>query len=83
MVATGMVKAGYTSLNIDDCWPLKKRDADGNIVPDPKKFPNGMKAFSAALRKRGMTLGIYTAHGKLTCQKYPGSLGHEKQDAKL
>lgn len=26
-------------------------------------------------------IGIYTAHGNLTCQKYPGSLGHEDSDA--
>ena len=27
-------------------------------------------------------LGIYTSHGNLTCEKYPGSYGHEAQDAK-
>ena len=36
MVDTGLRDAGYTYLVIDDCWSLKKRDADGNLVPDPE-----------------------------------------------
>ena len=67
MVDSGMVAAGYRTLNIDDCWPLKDRDADGNIVPDPKKFPDGMANFSGSLAKRQIGLGIYTAHGAKTC----------------
>jgi alpha-galactosidase len=42
-----------------------------------------MRNFSDELAKRGLGLGIYTAHGALTCQRYPGSLGHEVQDAAL
>ena len=81
--SSGMLDAGYSSVNIDDCWPLRQRDAAGNIVPDPEKFPAGMSGFSRALQAKGIGLGIYTAHGNLTCQKFPGSLGHEKQDAAL
>jgi hypothetical protein len=82
MNSSGMVIAGYTSLNIDDCWPTKARDAaTGDIVPDPAKFPGGMASFSASLARRGLGLGIYTAHGAKTCQGFPGSLGHEAQDA--
>lgn len=84
MVNSGMVDAGYKSLNIDDCWPLKERNSTtGEIVPDPKKFPDGMKSFADKLRKIGVDLGIYTSHGNLTCQKYPGSFGHEYQDATM
>nr|XP_035954189.1 alpha-N-acetylgalactosaminidase isoform X4 [Halichoerus grypus] len=32
---------GYTYLNIDDCW-IGGRDAKGRLVPDPKRFPNGI-----------------------------------------
>jgi alpha-galactosidase len=81
MVDSGMVAAGYRTLNIDDCWPLKTRDADGNIVPDPTKFPDGFGAFADKLRAIGVGLGIYTSHGNLTCQSYPGSYGHEERDA--
>ena len=53
MVKSGMVAAGYKSLNIDDCWPLRQRNSTtGEIVPDPKKFPRGMKTFSQQLATR-------------------------------
>ena len=42
-----------------------------------------MGGFSAALKAKGIGLGIYTAHGNKTCQQFPGSLGHEQQDAAL
>lgn len=81
MASSGMVAAGYKSLNIDDCWPTRLRDVKGAIVPDPNKFPQGMRPFSDALSAKGVALGIYTAHGAKTCQGFPGSLGHEKSDA--
>jgi alpha-galactosidase len=31
----------------------------------------------------GLKLGIYSDAGSKTCEGYPGSLGHEKEDAKL
>lgn len=37
MVSTGMKDAGYTYLNIDDCWH-GDRDSLGFIHPDPKGF---------------------------------------------
>lgn len=57
MADTGMVNAGFSSLNIDDCWPLKARRAsDGALVPDPAKFPNGMRHFSDQLAALGVRL---------------------------
>src|SRR5512146_2702088 len=44
MVANGMRDAGYTYIVIDDTWSMKQRDANGSLVPDPQKFPSGMKA---------------------------------------
>ena len=53
MEKSGMVAAGYKSLNIDDCWPSRHRNSTtGEIVPDPKKFPDGMVAFSKQLATR-------------------------------
>jgi alpha-galactosidase len=43
MVSNGMRDTGYNYLVIDDCWQVD-RDADGNIIPDAKRFPSGMKA---------------------------------------
>lgn len=81
MVASGMKAAGYTYVNIDDCWLLKTRGRHGELVPDPKKFPHGLEALAAYVHGKGLKLGIYESAGTTTCAGYPGSIGHEKQDA--
>ena len=80
MAATGMKKAGQQYVNIDDCWRVS-RDSAGAIVADPVRFPNGIKAL-AEYCYEGLKLGIYTDAGTMTCEKRPGSLDHELQDAK-
>jgi alpha-galactosidase len=83
LIATGMRDAGYTYIVLDDCWMTKQRDADGNLVPDPAKFPSGMKALGDFLHARGFKFGIYNCAGTETCGGYPGGRGHEYQDARL
>ena len=80
MVESGLRDAGYTYINIDDCWH-GKRDTDGFIQADPVKFPNGMKAVADYVHSKGLKLGIYSDAGTGTCAGMPGSLGHEYQDA--
>jgi alpha-galactosidase len=82
MVASGMLDAGYTYIVIDDCWALKERDANGLLVPDPAKFPSGMKALADYLHSKGFKFGIYGCAGKTTCGGYPGGRGHEYSDAR-
>ena len=81
MVETGMRDAGYVYLVIDDCWQVS-RDKEGNIVPDPKRFPSGMKALGDYVHSKGLKFGIYSDAGTGTCQKRPGSRGYEFQDAR-
>ena len=81
MVSTGMQSAGYQYVNIDDCWQVS-RDAQGNIVADASRFPSGIKALAGYVHSKGLKLGVYTDAGTLTCQKRPGSLNHEVQDAR-
>jgi len=81
MVKTGLKDAGYQYVNIDDCWQ-GQRDADGNIQPDPKRFPSGMKALADYVHAKGLKLGIYSDAGATTCDGRPGSRGHEYQDAR-
>ncbi len=83
MVKNGMRDAGYDYIVIDDCWQLMERDAQGNLVADPKKFPSGMKALGDYLHARGFKFGIYSCAGSKTCGGFPGSQGHEYQDALL
>lgn len=80
MVSSGMREAGYTYLVIDDGWMAEKRDKDGHLLADPKKFPHGMKAIGDYIHSKGLKFGIYEDRGKLTCQQLPGSLGHERID---
>ncbi|MGF1425582.1 NEW3 domain-containing protein [Kitasatospora sp. LaBMicrA B282] len=81
IVSSGLAAAGYQYVNIDDCWLTHSRDAAGNLVPDPTKFPDGIKGVADYVHAKGLKLGIYESAGTLTCAGYPGSLGHEKQDA--
>src|SRR5215510_817570 len=80
MVKTGMKDAGYQYIVIDDCWQVK-RDARADIVPDPERFPHGMKALADYIHSLGLKFGIYSDAGEMTCGKRPGGLGHEYQDA--
>ena len=80
MVASGMADAGYQYVVIDDCWQVS-RDEDGNIVPDPERFPSGMKALADYIHSLGLKFGIYSCAGSYTCQGRPGSKGHQFQDA--
>lgn len=81
MVSSGMKAAGYQYVNIDDCWASHSRDADGNLQADPAKFPDGIKPVADYVHSKGLKLGIYAEAGSTTCAGYPGSLGHEAQDA--
>lgn len=81
MVETGLAEAGYEYIVIDDCWSLKERDENGRLVPDPEKFPHGMKAVADYVHSRGLKFGMYSCAGTLTCGGYPGSFEHEFTDA--
>ena len=81
MLSSGLRDAGYQYVNIDDCWQ-GERDAQGNIEPDAKRFPSGIKALADYVHARGLKLGIYSDAGAKTCGGYPGSRGHEYQDAR-
>lgn len=81
MASSGMKDAGYTYVVIDDCWQ-GERDAAGNIQPDAKKFPSGMKALGDYIHAKGLKFGIYSDAGTKTCGGFPASRGHEFQDAK-
>ncbi|MCU4164023.1 glycoside hydrolase family 27 protein [Carboxylicivirga caseinilyticus] len=82
-VETGLKDAGYEYLVLDDGWMAMERDENYNLVPDPKKFPNGMKAVVDYVHSKGLKFGIYNCAGNKTCAGYPGSRGFEYQDAKL
>jgi alpha-galactosidase len=43
-----------------DCWALRDRDPYTNeMVPDPSKFPRGIKALAGDIHSLGLKIGIY------------------------
>jgi hypothetical protein len=91
MIASGMYNAGYRFINIDDGY-FGGRGANGNLIPNAKKFPSGMKALTDYLHSKGLKAGIYTDGGKNTCGSIydkdslgtgVGIYGHLKQDCNL
>ena len=81
MKEKGYLEAGYQYIVIDDCWSLRERDERGTLVPDPDKFPHGMKALADYVHSLGFKFGMYSCAGVQTCGGYPASYDHEFQDA--
>ena len=81
MAGEGYLDAGYEYLVIDDCWALRERDENGRMVPDPVKFPHGMKAVADYVHSKGLKFGIYSCVGNYTCAGFPGSYEYEFIDA--
>ncbi len=87
MVSTGLARAGYKNINIDDGY-WNGRDSNGQLRINTQKFPNGMRAVADYIHKLGLTAGIYSDAGDNTCgsgQKEPwgcgvGLAGYEEAD---
>ncbi len=83
MVSSGMKKAGYQYINIDEGWWLGARDVNGNIVVDAKQWPalqpgehNGdMSNIVRFIHAQGLKAGIYTDAGEAGCGFYGPDLG--------
>ncbi|WP_051366947.1 carbohydrate-binding protein [Hamadaea tsunoensis] len=85
-VNQGLRDAGYKYVNLDDCWAVpapNSRDANGVLIPDPTRFPHGIKYLADYAHARGLKLGVYTSAGTKTCNTlgFSGGLGHETTDA--
>ncbi|SEE27627.1 alpha-galactosidase [Streptomyces sp. 2131.1] len=83
-VEKGLKDAGYEYVNLDDCWAVPQRTAEGKLEADPVRFPHGIKAVADYVHSKGLKLGIYTSAGTRTCDSVglPGALGHEFSDAR-
>jgi alpha galactosidase A-like protein/alpha galactosidase C-like protein/alpha-galactosidase-like CBM13-containing protein len=83
MVSTGMAKAGYRYINIDEGWWLGERDAEGNIVVDAKAWPalaagdhaGDMANIVRYIHGLGLKAGIYTDAGTDGCSTVGPDLG--------
>ena len=81
IASTGLQSAGYTYVNIDDCWSNKTGRIDGHISPNTTTFPDGISGLADQLHSMNFNMGIYSTAGTLTCAGYPASLEFEDTDA--
>ncbi|KAI5804849.1 glycoside hydrolase superfamily [Peziza echinospora] len=80
----GLFDLGYNYVNIDDCWAdltLWRDNKTQRIIPDYKKFPDGISGTAKKVHEIGLKMGIYSDAGEKTCAGYPGSLYYEDVDA--
>jgi len=83
MVSSGMHRAGYQYINIDEGWWLGKRDKDGNIVVEPEAWPaiapgehaGDMANIVRYIHGLGLKAGIYTDAGADGCGTFSPDLG--------
>nr|CUW00885.1 melibiase (alpha-galactosidase) [Saccharomyces arboricola]CUW00887.1 melibiase (alpha-galactosidase) [Saccharomyces arboricola] len=78
----GLKDLGYKYVILDDCWS-SGRTSNGTLVADENKFPNGMGHVAENLHNNNFLFGMYSSAGEYTCAGYPGSLGHEEEDAEF
>ena len=83
LAASGMQKAGYRYINIDEGWWLGERDAKGNIVVEAKRWPalmpgetpGDMSNIVKYIHGSGLKAGIYTDAGADGCSYYGPDIG--------
>ena len=81
-ITSGLAKAGYTYVNLDDCWQSTDRDpVTKKIIVDKNNFPSGIKPLADYVHSKGLKFGLYSDAGFKTCQGRMGSLGFEDIDA--
>ena len=85
MARDGLRDAGYRIIWIDGNWAAPTpRNAAGELVADPARFPSGMAALTRYLHDRGFQAGIYTDAGPyLASDCGLGSYGHYRDDVRL
>lgn len=84
LAASGMRDLGYKYVLVQECI-APAREASGELILDPVRFPHGMKSLVDYIHSRGLKAGAYTDVGPYTCfpkPHYQGSYGHELQDAR-
>jgi alpha-galactosidase len=58
IAASGLRDAGYTFVNMDDCWQINRTE-NGVIIPDPEKFPSGLTNLISYVHSKGLKFGWY------------------------
>ena len=72
MKEKGLLDAGYSYVNLDDCWQSNVRDENGDLQGDLATFPSGIKPLVEKINAMGFKLGLYSSNRTLTCGGLPG-----------
>ena len=82
LVNYGFKDAGYNIIIIQECIvPYGNRTKNGTLIPDPNKFPYGIRNLTDYIHSLDLKVGIYTDVGPQTCAGYQGSYNYEQIDA--
>jgi alpha-galactosidase len=78
IVESGLRDAGYKFVVIDGGWRDTKLGPHGELLPNPDKFPHGIKPLAEYAHSKGLKLGLHTVPGTHDCTGDPvGGYGHE------
>ena len=76
LVDSGLAKLGYTYVNIDDGWWLKRRASDGRMQIRTQIFPSAkvkgdssFRPFTDRIHALGLKAGIYSDMGRNACSQ--------------
>lgn len=83
MADSGLRDAGYRYVVLDAGWAAPTRNANGELMADPDRFPRGMAPLARYAHERGLLFGLYSSPFNETCGQdaRTASLGHEAADA--
>ena len=83
IVEEGLLDAGYEYFVIDGGWRDTHLTENGELLANPDKFPNGIKALADYAHSRGLKFGLHTVPGTADCGGDPvGGFGHEEVQIK-
>lgn len=79
IVESGLRDAGYEYVVIDGGWRDVKLGENGELLPHPVKFPNGIKPLADYAHSKGLKFGLHTVPGTHDCGgDKVGGFGHEE-----
>ena len=75
LASGGFLEAGYTYINLDDCWMDTERDANGDLQWG-SNFPTG-NTLGDYVHSKGFKFGMYLSAGPKTCSLNTCSHSHD------
>lgn len=61
-MSLGLKAVGYQYINTDDTWSNMTRAANGTLVADSNKWPNGIAPVAAEIHSMGLKIGGWPEH---------------------